>query len=104
MTETQAEYVTKTVTDEDGDKPKPWRCPGCGECIGHVYSNPRRMVIDTDNILFVLRGEAEIRHHCGASSYWTWRREEHGMLKELETTQEIIDTEELGVTDLDNLC
>ena len=103
MTETQAEYVTKTVTNT-ADR-KPWRCLGCGEVIGFTYSHPRRLVIDTDNILFVVRGDAVITHTaCGAVMTWTWRREEHGILKELETTQEIIDTEELTVTDLDNLC
>ena len=91
MTETKAEYNA-------GANRQPWHCPGCGECIGFIYRHPRRIVVDTEDIFFVIRGDAEMRHHCGASMRWVWRRDEHGILDELEMTQNIIVTEELTET------
>lgn len=88
MTETQAAYVVGT------NEPKPWYCK-CGIRLGWMYAVPRRLVIVTDNIHFVVRGDATITHtECGAVNQWCYKREHHGMLDELETTQVIIDTEE----------
>ena len=94
MTETQAAYVEGT------SERQPWHCPGCGEVIGFIYRNPRRLVIDTENILFVVRGDAEIRHHCGGCMKWVRRLEVeyHGLLDELKMPQNIIETEELTET------
>jgi len=78
---------------------EPWRCPGCGECIGYIYRNPRRLVLDTDNILFVLRGDAEIRHHCGATMRWIRRVEQHGILDELGMEQNILSDDEPSESD-----
>ena len=98
MTEPQAEYVTKTVTDEDGDKPKPWRCK-CGLRLGWMYLSPRRLIISTEDIFFEVRGDVTITHtECGAVNSWHHKRELHGILEELETTQQIIETDELTVT------
>ena len=91
MTEPLPFYSAGVDTDKDRE---PWRCPGCWECIGFIYRHPRRLVIDTDNVLFVVRGDAEIRHHCGAVMHWLLKREKHGILEELETTQEIVEVDD----------
>ena len=87
MTEIQADY--KTGVDR-----QPWHCSGCGECIGYIYRHPRRVVVDTEDIFFVIRGDAEMLHvPCGATTRWIWHREVHGILDELGTTQEVIEIE-----------
>jgi len=92
MSEPQAAYDVGTI------EPKPYYCK-CGMRLGWLYSVPRRLVIVTDNIHFVIRGDALITHtECGAVNQWCYKREHHGMLKELETGQAIIDTEELTET------
>ena len=101
MTEPKEVYVTETVTNAPADKPKAWLCK-CGQRLGWMYAAPRRLMISTDNIHFMVRGDATITHtECGAVNTWCYKRERHGMLEELETGQEIIDTEELGITDLE---
>lgn len=88
MTEPKPDYVVGVAERE------PWRCPGCGECIGFIYRNPRRLVIDMDNILCVLRGDAQVTHlACGMSMRWVWRREQHGLLDELGMEQTIVEEE-----------
>ena len=88
MTETREAYKTGSEERE------PWHCPGCGECIGFIYRNPRRLVIDMDNVLFILRGDAEIRHDCGAIMRWVRRLEQHGLLDELGMEQNILSVDE----------
>lgn len=92
---TEPKPITAYMTGADERKqPQAWHCPGCGAFIGYTYSHPRRLMIVTDNMHFMIRGDCTITHTaCGTSFDWIWRREEHGMLDELETTQEVISDE-----------
>ena len=92
MTETQAEYATKTerkvvewhcVTDKHGE--------GCGIVLGHIVFEPTRLEIRhtrKNELRAIIHGDAEIRCPlCGKWQDWHWERE-HPLTRRLNRRAE----------------
>ena len=65
MTETQAEYKTKTTQQT------PWRCKGCGKELGYIRECQLNVVTDDKRIIFIrMSGDALVGCECGAVQMW----------------------------------